>query len=347
MRVIDSHFHWYPKSVFEELCKRKTGYPRAEPNPKNGGYHVYTSEGSVRGGAWAEWYDLDGLLAHQNAQGYEMDVVCSIGPFSAYFSEVSVSEGLHSSQMWNDEMALAQNKHAGHLWASGVVPLQDTKVAIDELERSITKLGLIGVNIPGSIGKTGRIDDPRLEPFYDRVEQLGVPIFMHPTDAAFEDILDGYNGALYNSLGRVIDVSVSAYRMVLSGIMERHPNLKIFMSHTGGALPYQAGRMDKNSKAAKLPKQPSEYLRSMYTDTVSPHAMGVKFALEFYGVDHVMYGSDYPCWNPEGALKVLKEAGLSKEDLQKVFYDNARRILGLKDPVRPAVKTTERKAATG
>ena len=346
MRVIDSHFHWYPKSVFEELCERKTGYPRAEPNPENGGYIVHTSEGAVRGGAWAEWYDLDGLLTHQNAQGYEMDVVCSLGPFSSYFSEVSVSEGLHSAQMWNDEMAWAQNKHAGRLWASGVVPLQDTKVAIDELERSITKLGLIGVNIPGSIGKTGRIDDPRLEPFYDRVEQLGVPIFMHPTDVAFEDILDGYNGALYNSLGRVIDVSVSAYRMVLSGIMERHPSLKIFMSHTGGALPYQAGRMDKNSKAAKLPKQPSEYLRSMYTDTVSPHAMGVKFALEFYGVDHVMYGSDYPCWNPEGALKVLKDAGLSKEDLQKVFYDNARRILGLKDPVKPAVKTTERETAT-
>ena len=344
MRVIDSHFHWYPKSVFEELCKRKTGFPRGERNPKNGGYNIWTSEGVKRGGAWAEWFDLDGLLEHQNAQGHEMDVVCSLGPFSAYFSEVSTAEGLNSAQMWNDEMAWAQGKHAGHLWASGVVPLQDTQIAIDELDRMVNKLGLIGVNIPGSIGKTGRIDAARLEPFYDRVEQLGVPIFMHPTDAAFEDILDGYDGALYNSLGRVIDVSVSAYRMVLSGIMERHPNLKIFMSHTGGALPYQAGRMDKNSKAAKLPKPPSEYLRRMYTDTVSPHAMGVKFAIEFYGVDHVMYGSDYPCWTPEGALKVLKEAGLSKEDQQKVMYDNARRILGLKDPVKASAK--QREAAT-
>ena len=139
----------------------------------------------------------------------------------------------------------------------------------------------------------------------------------------------------------MIDVSVSAYRMVLSGIMERHPDLKIFMSHTGGALPYQAGRMDKNSKAAKLPKPPSEYLRRMYTDTVSPHAIGVKFAIEFYGVDHVMYGSDYPCWNPEGALRVLNEAGLSAADQQKVMYDNARRILGLKDPVKATLKDRE------
>lgn len=334
MRVIDSHFHWYPRSVFDELCKRQTGYPRAEVNKKNGGYIVYTEEGKKRGGAWGEWFDLDGLLAHQNAHGHQMDVVCSLGPFSAYFSEVSASEGLASAQMWNEEMAGAQKKHAGRLWASGVVPLQDTKAAIDELDRSINKLGLIGVNIPGSIGRDGRIDHPRLEPFYDRVEELGVPLFMHPTDVAFEDILDGYDGALYNSLGRVIDVSVSAYRLVLSGIMERHPNLKVFMSHTGGALPYQAGRMDKNSKAAKLPRQPSEYLRRFYTDTVSPHAMGVKFAVEFYGPDHVMYGSDYPCWNPEGALKVFAEAGFSKEVQQKIMYDNARRILGLKDPVQ-------------
>jgi aminocarboxymuconate-semialdehyde decarboxylase len=214
------------------------------------------------------------------------------------------------------------------------VPLQDTKMAIDELERLVTKLGLIGVNIPGSIGRAGRIDEARLEPFYDRVEQLGIPLFMHPTDVAFDEILEGYNGALYNSLGRVIDVSVAAYRLVLSGIMERHPNLKVFMSHAGGALPYQSGRMDKNSKAAGLPRPPSTYIKRMYTDTVQPHALGVRFAVEYYGVDHILYGDDYPCWNPEGALKVFAEAGLSKEDHQKIFYDNARRVLGLKDAVK-------------
>jgi len=331
MRIIDSHFHWYPKSVFEALAKR-TDFPRAVPTAR-GGYTVMPFEGVAHTSCWDEWFDLDALLAHENAQGFETDVICSIGPFMSHFSEVPASHGLHDAQMWNDEMAAAQAKHAGHLWASGVVPLSDTKMAIDELER-LVKMGLVGVNIPGSIGKTGRIDDPRLEPFYDRVEQLGTVLFMHPTDLAFEEILDGYNGALYASLGRVIDVSVSAYRLVLSGIMERHPNLKIFVSHTGGALPYQAGRMDKNSKAAKLPRNPSEYLRRFYTDTVSPHAMGVRFAVEFYGVDHVMWGDDYPCWNPEGALNVFNEAGFSKEDQQKILYDNARRFFGLKDPVK-------------
>jgi len=107
------------------------------------------------------------------------------------------------------------------------------------------------------------------------------------------------------------------------------------MSHTGGALPYQAGRMDKNGKQAKLPRQPSEYLRRMYTDTVSPHSAGIRFALEFYGLDNVMYGTDYPCWDPATALKLLGEIGLSEEDQEKLFRTNARRILGLRD-VAPA-----------
>ena len=66
--------------------------------------------------------------------------------------------------------------------------------------------------------------------------------------------------------------------------------------------------MDKNTKAAKLPRPASEYIKRMYTDTVSPHAAGIKFAIEYYGIDNVMYGSDYPCWEPAEALRVYARA---------------------------------------
>jgi aminocarboxymuconate-semialdehyde decarboxylase len=118
--------------------------------------------------------------------------------------------------------------------------------------------------------------------------------------------------------------------------MERHPNLKIFMSHTGGALPYQSGRMDKNGKGAKLPHQPSEYIHRFYTDTVTPHTLGMKWAIEYFGVDRVMYGTDYPCWDPATCLKLFNEMKLSEEDQHKIFYSNAKRILGLKDPASTA-----------
>lgn len=327
MRIIDSHFHWWPRSVFEDICRR-TAYPRAEPNGQ-GGYTYWRREGaSARFNLGAEWFDLGTQLAHMATLGHEVDVICSIGPFSVHFSDLPVEEGRDAAMKWNQEMAGAQRRHAGRLWASAALPLRDTQVALEVLEHAVG-LGLVAVNLPGSVGSDEQIDAPRLEPLYARIESLGLPIFLHPTDAMFPDIMDGYNGALYASLGRVVDVSVAAYRLVLSGLMERHPKLKVVMSHTGGALPYQAGRMDKNSGRAGLPKPPSTYLKRMYTDTVSPHAIGLRFAAEYYGVDQVMYGSDYPCWSPAAALKVLDDAGLSAQDRQKVMFDNAWRFFEL------------------
>jgi aminocarboxymuconate-semialdehyde decarboxylase len=334
MRIIDSHFHHWPRAVFERLCSRQ-GYPRAERNEK-GGYTYWRKEGKEPAfNVGSVWFELAPMLERMDKLGHQVDVISSIGPFSPHFSDVTPEEGREDAMLWNEEIAAAQRKYPGRFWGSAAVPLTDTQVAIEVLDHAVEKLGLIGVNIPGSIGNGGRIDDARLEPFYDRVEQLGVTIFMHPTDTLFNDLLEGYDGALYLGLGRVMDVSVAASRMVYSGLMERHPNLKIYMSHTGGALPYQSGRMDKSfSKGIKLPHPTSTYIKRMYTDVVSPHAMGMKFAVEYYGADHILYGSDYPCWNPSTALALFDEIGLSKEDQQKILHDNARRFFALRDPVQ-------------
>ncbi len=272
-------------------------------------------------------------------------MVCTLGTFTFHFSDVPASEGRDSAMHYNETVAEAMRAHPGQVWASGAVPLTDVDMAIEVLDHAINDLGLIDVDLPGSVGGEGQIDAEYLEPFYDRAEELGIPLILHPSDSVFKKMLDGYNGAMYLSLGRVIDLSVVAYRLVLSGIMERHLKLKVFMSHTGGALPYQAGRMDKNSKAAKLPLPPSEYLKRMYTETVSPHAEGIKFAIDFYGIDHVMYGTDYPCWEPAEALKFIQELELSAEDEDKLFRSNARRILGLGDGAGTQAQKETRTAA--
>jgi aminocarboxymuconate-semialdehyde decarboxylase len=331
MQIIDSHFHWWPRSVLDTLCKRET-LPRATVNTI-GGYTCFLDEGTdynLR--SWADWFDLDRQLEHMDGLGHEVGVVCSIGPLSVFFSALPLSEGKELAIAWNEEMAGAQKRYPGRVWASAAIPFSDTEIALEVLDDAVNRLGLMGVNLPGSIGKDQRIDAMRLEPFYSRCEALGLPLFLHPTDAVFNDMLNGYDGALFLSLGRVIEVSVAASRLVLSGLMEQHPDLKIVMSHTGGALPYQSGRMDKNTKNAKLPRPASTYLKKMYTDTVSPHAPGLRFAIDYYGIDHVMYGTDYPCWDPATALQLLDELGLSNEDRTKLFYTNARQILGLRDP---------------
>jgi aminocarboxymuconate-semialdehyde decarboxylase len=326
MNIIDSHFHWWPRGVFEDLCSRE-GYPRAERDGV-GGYRYYRAPGCTYVlKIWPAWFDLDEQFAHMGTLGHHVSAFGSIGPFSVHFSDLPSSEGREAAIRWNEEMAAMVRSHPGRFAASAAVPLVDTEIALAVLDDAVGRLGLTGVNLPGSIGDDPRIDAERLEPFYARVEKLDLPLFLHPTDALFADVLEGYGGALHLSLGRVIEVSVAASRLIFSGVMDRHPNLKVVMSHTGGALPYQAGRLDKNGKGAKLAEPPSAYLKRMYTDTVTPHTIGMKFAIEFFGADHVMYGSDYPCWDPAAALAFFDAIGLSPEDQKKVLGGNARRVL--------------------
>src|SRR3984957_9725575 len=192
VHIIDSHFHWWPRSIFDKLCKRKE-FPNARVNARGGYDYRRRADSGQHLNSWAEWFDLDKQFEYMDSLGHQVDVVCSIGP----------------------------------LWASAAVPLQDTRVAIEVVDDAVNRLGLMGVNLPGSVGGDARIDAERLEPFYAHVEKLGLPLFLHPTDVIFQDMLDGYDGALHLSLGRVIEVSVAAMRMILSGVMERHPKLKI------------------------------------------------------------------------------------------------------------------------
>lgn len=331
MHIIDSHFHWKPRAVYERLSKRP-GYPKIAANDR-GGFTTWLKEGSApSSNIGANWFDLDQELAAVQKPGHEMSVVCSTGTFSVFFSQLPPEEGRDAAIHWNEEMAWAQTRYPGKVWGTAAVPLTDTRMALDVLEDAVSRLGLVGVNLPGSVGSDPHIDAERLEPFYARVEALDLPLFLHPTDAIFADMLKGYGRALHNSIGRIMEVSVAASRLIVSGVMERHPKLKIIISHTGGALPYQSGKMDHNVKRTTLQQPATTYLKRMYTDTVSSHLPGMKFAIEFYGADHVMYGTDYPCLDHHQTLVDFNEIDLSDEDRQKILCGNARRVFNLPDP---------------
>lgn len=339
MRILDSHFHYWPRSFFEELCSREE-YPKAFRNP-DGGYDYRRKEGALGLlNLEPEWFDLDAELAHMDSLGHQIDVIGSIGPLSVHFSDVPLEQGIEDARHWNQAMAAAQRAHPGRFWGTAAVPLTDTKAAIETLDHAIGELGLVGVNVPGSVGSDARIDAERLEPFYARVAELGVPMFIHPTDAIFQDLLGGYDGALHLTLGRVMEVSAAALRLIFSGILERNPGLRVIMSHTGGALPYQAGRIDKNGARAGLRKPPSAYMKAMFTDTVSPHTMGLKFAIDYYGIDNVMYGTDYPCWDPATALRLLAEIDLTNADREKLLRGNAMALFGLENRERKSSTRT-------
>lgn len=333
MRIIDTHFHWQPPAISEALSKRE-GYPRSEADGK-GGYRFYRAPGVKTAHRSAAWYDLDRQFAYLDGLNRgKIDVVSSMGPFAVFYSELPVDEGKERSIEWNETMAQAQRTHADRFWGTAAIPMVDTQVAIDVLNDAILRLGLVGANLPCSVGDDPRIDHPRLEPFYDRVEELDIPLILHPTDSLYgKDFSEGYGGTLHATLGRVVEVSAAATRLILSGIMERHPRLKVLVTHTGGVLPYQAGRYDKNGGPAKLAEKPSTYIKRFYTDLVAPHALGMEFALKFFGADHVLYGTDYPCWMPHEALELFDAQDVSQADREKIFSGNALELFKLRAPV--------------
>lgn len=328
MQAVDSHIHWFPTAYYEFLARRRTE-PRAE---RRGDRWVCVNGNRTGGGLWPEWFDLDKQFETVSATGHDMTLLCSAGVISD-LDGLPAAEAREGARILNEAWAGMQRRHPGRFFAAAAVPLQDTAMAIEELEHATGKLGLRGVSLPGSIAGEP-IDAPRLEPFYARVEQLGLPIFVHPTDGVFVEPMsgDGYGSKIYMSLGRVVDSSTGILRLILSGMLDRHPDLRIVHFHAGGVLPFAAGRLDKNARLESIECKPTDYLRRMWVDTAMPHALTIKMALEFYGADRVLYGSDNPCWNPGAALEALESLELPDDVLRAVLDENVRRVVDLATP---------------
>lgn len=320
---IDAHFHWYPRAIFERMLGRE-GTPRVER--KGDGYIYHHSTGWIP--LTPDWFDLDnGLAVSDAALGETSHVIATAGVLSGLLDDLPVEEGADIAMEWNSEIARVQRELPGRFTGTALVPLTDTGTALRVVEHAIAELGLVGVNL-APVTADGPIDMPRLEPFYDRVEQLGVPLIVHPTDLVLSEVLDGYDQAIQRSMGRLVDSSVTVMRLIFSGIMERHPGLKVVHTHGGGILPFQAGRLDKNARIKDLPQLPSAYLKRMAVDTVAPQALTIRGALEFYGADRVLYGTDFPCWQPRAAVEVVNEA-IPPQQRADVMGRNAAAYFGL------------------
>ncbi|GAA3527827.1 amidohydrolase family protein [Amycolatopsis ultiminotia] len=325
MRVVDSHFHWFPRSHFETMAARSS-FPRTERVGDGYRYRYHDGRGVIP--LPAVWFDLDlGLETAQAATGPDTTVVCTTGVLAGMLDQMPAAEALDEAHAYNEEIAKAQRAHPGRFFGTAAVPLQDTAAALAVLDHAVRSLNLRGVNLPSTVGAEP-VDQERLEPFYARVAELGVPLIVHPTDLAFNEVLTGYADGLQRSLGRLLDSSVTVLRLIFSGVMERHPSLRIVQTHAGGLLPYQAGRIDKNARVEGLPAPPSHYLRQIFVDTVAPQALTIRTALEYYGEDNVLYGTDHPCWSPRAANAVLDEANLG-EDVRAKISANAASVFPL------------------
>jgi aminocarboxymuconate-semialdehyde decarboxylase len=215
----------------------------------------------------------------------------------------------------------------------GAVPLQDLDAAIDELGFLLRDLELAGVEIASHVNGVS-IGDPRFDPFFAAAESLGAAVFVHALRPAGKDRLVG-PPALEQVVAFPGDVALAAASMVTGGTLERHPALRIALSHGGGALAMVLPRLEHGWKSFpairdSMPRPPASYARRFYVDTLTYAPRTLQLVLETFGADRVMIGTDYPFAirdpDPHATVDALALDAATAAALRE---GNAREFLGL------------------
>lgn len=233
------------------------------------------------------------------------------------------------------------------------LPMNNPEACVKEIDRAVRSLGATGIQIFTNVN--GRpLDDPAFLPIFEKMAEVDLPIWLHPTRAAtFADYATEQKSKyeIWWVFGWPYETSVAMTRILFAGYFDRFPNLKIITHHMGGMIPYFSGRIgpgldqlgartddeDLTLYARRLKSRPYDYYRMFYADTAlfgSRH--GMECGLEFFGADHTLFASDMP-FDPEKGpgfiretIRCLEEMPIPDEERRKIYEGNARKLLRLK-----------------
>jgi aminocarboxymuconate-semialdehyde decarboxylase len=274
--------------------------------------------------------DLDENLSDLHAAGLDMGILQPTQTMFFYWAEPSAASEL--ARMVNESTAREVRRYPDQFVGLATVPLQDTNAAVRELSHAVKELGLRGVVTGSNVNGHG-FDEEVFQPFFEKVEELGVPIFIHPNNPAGIERLRKYY--LANFLGLPLESTIAAAQLVFGGVLDRFPKLKICLSHAGGVLPFLIGRLEHGQSARPEArdhyKHPfPHYLKNFYVDTITFRADTLRFVLGLMPPGHVFMGTDYPYdmadTHPLDSVKAsVHDEGL----LNTIFGKNLAGVLGL------------------
>lgn len=284
----------------------------------------------------ADLLDVGARLAAMDAAGVDVQVLsCWIG-LTGY--TLPAARGAHWARTFNEALAAMIAEHPRRFLGFAHAPLQAPELAAEELRYAVDDLGMVGAQVATTVAGAD-LDDDGLEPFWSAAAERRCLILVHP-----DQVLPGRPRPRYflnNTVGNAAETTIAVAHLVCGGVLERHPGLRVCVVHGGGYLPYQAGRLDHGYAARpdlagrRLSRPPSEYLRSLYYDTVTHSARALRFLIEFAGADHVVLGSDYPF--EMGDADPVRGLGtvplLTAEERRLILHDN---LHGLLEGVRRA-----------
>ena len=269
-------------------------------------------------------------LEDMEKEGIDIQVLSPIPVTFSYWSDPE--QGLELARFQNDFIASIVKENPTKFIGLATVPLQDTDLAIQEMDRAVNELGLKGIQIGSNVnGKN--LDDEALELFFKAANDKNVPLFVHPWETLGRERMPRHN--FMYMVGMPSETALAAGSIIMSGMLDRYPNLKVCFAHGGGALPYLLPRMDKGwtvwPHIRKTEHPPSHYAKQLYYDSLVYDENNLQFMIDRFGVDQIIAGSDYPFLlreAPSGKV-VDKLATLSDEEKKRIHGLNALRFLSL------------------
>src|ERR1700754_4831438 len=269
--------------------------------------------------------------------GYRQVLVLGVFPLE----ELGI-KGL--SREVNDELAELVSTYPDRFAGfAAELDLNDVEASLAELERAVRDLGALGFQIHTQV--MGRpVDAPAFEPVFAKAVELDCMIWLHPARSPiWPDYLSESESkyGIWWSLGWPYEPAAAMTRLVYSGHMERYPGLKVLTHHGGGMIPHFSGRLDTVQADDQIDafenvfkRPPLDYFRMFYADTAFFGAVhAARSSFEFFGADHVLFGTDMPLGGPDvipATLEDLRALSLGAEDEAKVLHGNAERVLGIR-----------------
>ena len=331
--VVDVHTHWLVTKAFPKALL--TGGVKFLDIRLSKG--VVTTDG-ISSVIYDDFFKLGKANKIARQGGVTLRLLSSTMQLSGFMEKTGQSS-LEVARRINDTYAGAMEDYPGQVVGMvNVHPFE--KDHLRELDRGLDELKLKGVALDSSYNGEF-LDDERTYPFWEAVEGRGVGVFIHPPQLPIGSAkMSRYR--LEEAVGRPFDSTMCVARMIYSGLFDRFPNLKIHVAHIGGALMAAMGRLDftyrlgyeglPEIEAARCQKKPSDYFRTnLWVDTMGFNAPYLRAAIEVFGPDRVLFGSDYgpvPI-SPQEHIDIVNSLGLAPEDREKIFWKNANELYGL------------------
>ena len=324
--IVDTHAHIIVPEILREANPAEEWRPRVVWESGK----QFIEYGPKRiGSATREFVSPEKILTEMTKSGVDFVLLCPWVSLVRYGAKPK--ESLSGCQVQNDALVVLTEKYPKQVAALGMVPLQDVDLAVKELER-IIQAGLKGVEIGTHVNGVYPGDE-QFRPFWEACESLGAFVFIHPVEGGGRAELRNYY--MWNVIGNPQETTLAAGHLILSGVMETYPGLKILLAHGGGTLPYIHGRLDRGFEQRPeinkvISKPPTEYLKQFYFDTITHDTTVLRNLVDLVGADHVMLGSDYPFdMGNENPADLVRAAGFDVDIEEKILGGNITRLLNL------------------